>query len=173
MLKIDTTYYAIKNHLMKDLVVLIDTRENANEHITQYFDKVGILYEERKLDYGDYGLKIPKNDEFGIVTDMILDFAVERKGSLEEVSGNFTQDRTRLEKELFRSKGNLAILIENGSLNDILSHNYTTKYDENSFIGTLMAFYHRYNTSIWFTNKLNSGKIIYGLLKYKLREELK
>jgi len=173
MLKIDTTSYAIENHLMKDIVILIDTREKENTHITEYFDKVGILYEIKKLHYGDYGLKIPKNEEFGIISDMVLDYAIERKGSLEEVSGNLTQDRTRFEGELWRGNGNIGLLIENGSLNDILEHNYNTKYDKNSFIASLIAFSHRYDTKVWFSNKLNSGKIIYGLLKYKLREELK
>lgn len=159
--------------LIKTAVVLIDTREQENKHITDYFDKVKIPYKVQKLDYGDYALLLPKNDEFGIPCDLQLDFAVERKHNLEELSGNLTKDRVRIEEELWRGKGKMILLVEDATLNDIMSSNYNTKYDYKAFIATLITFYHRYDTHVWFTEKAHSGKIIYAMLKYKLREELK
>lgn len=38
--------------LMKSMVILIDTREKKNQHITDYFDKHKIPYEVRALDVG-------------------------------------------------------------------------------------------------------------------------
>lgn len=172
MIKADLSPYVVNKKLLKESIVLIDTREKANEHIIDYFDKKGIKYESRKLEYGDYGILLPQNVEYGIGTNMILDFAVERKGSLEEISTNLTKERVRFENELWRGSKKMAILIENGSIDDIINNEYDTKYNKASFIATLIAFSHRYDVKVWFTNKSNSGAIIYALLKYKLREEL-
>ena len=151
--------------------MLVDSREKANEHIISYFEKHEIKYEIRKLHYGDYGILLPKNDEYGIGSNMILDYAVERKATLEEISGNLTQERTRFENELWRGAGKTAILIEEGSVDSIIAGEYNTKYNKKAFIATLLTFSHRYDTKVWFVNKINSGAIIYAILKYKLREE--
>ena len=173
MLKISATDYAIQKHILKSAVVLIDTREQENKHITDYFDKKKIPYRSKKLDYGDYSLLIPRNEEYGIMTDMQLDFAVERKHSIEELSANLSKDRSRFEYEMWRGHGKIALLIENGTFDDILSGNYNTKYAKNSFLATLTTFSLRYDIHVWFTEKRNTGQIIYALLKYKLREEIK
>ena len=172
MLKMSATNYTL-NKLIKTAVVLIDTRERENKHITDYFDKAKIPYKTKKLEYGDYALLLPKNDEKGIPCDMLLDFAVERKHNLEELSSNFTKDRVRLEEELWRGSNKLALVIENATLDDIINNKYNTEYNNKSFIATLITFSHRYYTHIWFTEKKHSGKIIYALLKYRLREEMK
>ena len=56
------------------------------------------------MSFGDYGLLVLKNEEYGIMHDLLLDYAVERKGSLEELSGNFTNDRDRIKYEFWRGK---------------------------------------------------------------------
>jgi len=173
MLKPNYTNYTLDNHLLKTAVVLIDTREQENKHITDYFDSKGIVYKSVKQDFGDYSLMLPKNEQYGITQDVQIDFAVERKHNLEELSGNFAQDRDRLEHEMWRSNGKMVFLIENGSIDKINSHDYKTEYNEKSFLATLFSFHHRYDTPFYFCNKENSGQIIYGFLLYKLREELK
>lgn len=173
MLKPDFTDYKLNENIIPNIVVLVDTREQENSHIIKYFDRVGVKHKSRKLDFGDYGLMLPKNEKFGIMYDMILDFAVERKGCLEELSGNLTNARTRIEEEFFRGKEKMALVLENGSIDMILKGDYNTKYNKNSYIGTLMAFCYRYNISYWFVSQENSGKIILALLKYKLKEVLK
>jgi hypothetical protein len=173
MLKPSYSNYTIDTHLFKTIVILIDTREQENKHITEYFDKKGIAYKSQKLDFGDYSLLLPKNEQYGISYDMQLDFAVERKHNLEELSGNFAQDRDRIEHEMWRGNGKMVFIIENGSLDKILNHEYNTNYNEKSFLATLIAFNHRYNTPFYFVEKENSGQMIYGFLLYKLREDLK
>jgi len=172
-MKPNRTDYTIEKYLLKTAIVLVDTREQENQHILDYLDKIKVAYQVQKLEYGDYTLLIPTNKEQGIECDMILDFAVERKGSLNELSGNFTNDRTRIEEEFWRGKDNLALVVEDGSLDKILAHEYRTQYNEKSFVATLLTFWHRYNVPPIFVSKENSGKIIYAILKYKLREELK
>ncbi len=173
MLKHNFTQYQLDTHILNNICILVDTRENANQHILTYFDKKKIEYRQQKLEYGDYTLLLKANPEYGIMHDLVLDFAVERKGSLEELSGNFTNDRVRIEEEFWRGNNKMALVIENTSIDNIISHTYTTNYNEKSFLATLISFYHRYGIQFTFTEKSNSGLIIFALLFYKLREEMK
>ena len=163
--------------IMKSMTVLIDTREKKNEHIISYFDDKGINYNNKKLDFGDYSFMIPANEKLGIARDIYFNdkLAIERKANLNELSNNFTHNRTQFENELIRSAGGkLILMIENqGSYNDILRHNYSTEYNPKSFIGTLHAFKHRYNMDTIFLNIGAAGNFIYYSCYYFLREMLK
>ena len=46
--------------ILKELVILIDTREKSNKHIIKWFEEKKIKYKVQKLDYGDYSAYIPK-----------------------------------------------------------------------------------------------------------------
>lgn len=61
MLYIKQYKYADKDikKLIGSIVVLVDTREKQNRHITDYFDKNNIAYEPTALSYGDYSFYIP------------------------------------------------------------------------------------------------------------------
>ena len=39
--------------MLKEMIVLVDSREQKNAHILDYFQRQGIPYEVEKLDYGD------------------------------------------------------------------------------------------------------------------------
>lgn len=158
--------------LLKSAVILVDTREQENKHILEYFDKKKINYRIEKLNYADYSIILP-------VTEGILDkeiylnhiVSIERKGSLEELSGNFTNGRARLEEEFQRSKGNIFLLIEGATFEDIVDHNYTTNFNSNSYIGTLKAFEARYKFNTAFIKDKNKvGEFIYKTLVYQARE---
>lgn len=161
--------------LLKSLIVLVDTREQVNKHIIDYFDKKEILFKEAKLDFGDYSFMLPANQELGIHRDLYFtnEIVIERKGNLEELSGNLTKDRTRIESELLRSKGKVLLLIEGASYEDIVQHNYNTQYNPKSFIATLKAFECRYNMNTSFIHKPFTGNFIYFTFYYFLREYLK
>ena len=45
--------------LTKSMVILVDSREQKNGHILDYFKKQGIPYQVTKLDYGDYSFMLP------------------------------------------------------------------------------------------------------------------
>ncbi len=90
--------------LTKQMVVLIDTREKRNEHILSYFDKQGITYRKEKLDFGDYTFLLPsaatgQGDIY--FHDSIV---IERKASLEELSGNLAQKRQQFEAEFLKAR---------------------------------------------------------------------
>ncbi len=161
--------------LLSSITILIDTREQKINHIIKYFDEKDIKYRIEKLDHGDYTCMIPKNEELGINRDMYLNntVSIERKASLEELSGNFTKERSRIENEFIRSKGKLILLIENASYEDIILWNYNTKYKPISFIATLKTFEARYNIETNFIKGKFTGNFINMTLKYHVRELLK
>lgn len=83
---------------------IFDSREKKNEHIKAYFDQHEIAYRVEKLDAGDYMI------DGGKAT-------VDRKGSVEEISGNLTNptDKQRFMREVRRSRQlglRLVVLVE-------------------------------------------------------------
>ena len=161
--------------LLGSIVVLIDTREQDNEHICKYLSQKKIPYESKKLDYGDYSVKIPKNEEIGVQRDFFFDdsVVVERKGSLSELAGNLTNDRTRFESELIRAKGaNIALMVENATYADLVMGRYRSDYNAKSFVATLATYSARYGLDVNFVEKELAGNWIYHRLYYAVREEL-
>ncbi|MDF2563705.1 MAG: hypothetical protein K0Q53_100 [Massilibacillus sp.] len=164
--------------LLKSLTIIVDTREQANNHVIDYFTKKKIPYITKKLDYGDYCCYIGANPELGIMRDMYFTdtVVIERKNSLTELSNNLSNDRERFVNELIR-KGNtkLFLMIENtpNGYGDILTHNYRSQYNEKSFIGTLKSMESQYDIHINFLsdNEL-SGFFIWSTLYYGIRNYL-
>ena len=118
--------------LISSITILIDTREKVNSHITDYFDRKGISYKKKALGYGDYSFMIPANEKLSIPRDLYFNTTcvIERKASLEEISGNLTKERDRFEKELCLAPKTKVLLIENASYEDIAKGNYDTKYND-------------------------------------------
>lgn len=165
------------DNLLDTLTVLVDTREQKNRHILNYFDEHEIDHKSKKLNYGDYSFMLPENEELGIAKDIYFNdqLAIERKASLEELSSNFTQRRQQFENELIRANScKLVLLVEDGrGYENILQHNYNTQYNPKSFIGSLMAFTARHDIGIRFLNAKYSGNFIRFIFHYWLREYLK
>lgn len=174
---IDLYKYSDKEikELLKSMIILVDSREQDNKHLTEYFDKKKIPYRVEKLDFADYSFCLPKNEGLGILRDLYFTdkISVERKNSLEELSGNLTNDRLRLESEFIRAKGKVHLLIEGASYEDILNHNYKTEYVPQSFVASLHSFADRYNFNIQFIkDKKYSAQFIYFTFYYHLRNWL-
>ena len=134
MLYIKQYKYADKDikKLIGSIVVLVDTREKQNRHITDYFDKNNIAYEPTTLSYGDYSFYIPA-DVAGENIYYHRDIVIERKASLEEISSNLTKERERFEKELSLAPKEKVLLIENANYSDVANGNYNTQYNKKSF----------------------------------------
>ncbi|MGL5676461.1 MAG: ERCC4 domain-containing protein [Cellulosilyticaceae bacterium] len=159
--------------ILRQAIVVVDTREQKCGHIVEYFKEKKIPYVCEKLDFGDYTLKtiLPHLERPYYLQNQCV---IERKANLNELSGNFTQGRERIEGEFMRAKGTFYLLIENARYQDILTHNYNTKYLPQSFIGTLKAFEARYDLKITFLDDTTySGDFIYRTLQHHLRELLK
>lgn len=98
-----------KKDFMKKITVLIDTREQKNAHIVKALDAYGVMHESRKLDFGDYSFMADGRDFSGSCV-------IERKANVNEVYGNLSADRERIEKELdtiSRNARQCILLLEN------------------------------------------------------------
>ena len=179
MIKVFSQYkYTDKEieEIIKSMVILIDTREKKMDHITEYFDKAKILYKKKALPYGDYSFLVPKNEALSIPRDLIFynDIVIERKGSLEELSGNLTKERDRLEKELALAPRNKVLIIENANYADVVNGNYNTEYNNKSYWASLHSLWHRYSIPMFFLPDHNyTGFFIRGYFSYYLRNLLK
>jgi len=161
--------------LLRSLTMVIDTREQDNKAITDYFTAKKIPYVTQKMNFCDYSCFLPANMELGIARDTYIDCYLERKGSLEELSGNLCNDRTRLESEFLRAKGKRLIMMieESAGLEKIIEHKYRTEYNEKSFLASLFSFAHRYGIDIHFIAEKYAGLFIYSQMYYAARELLK
>ncbi|KIL06933.1 ERCC4-type nuclease [Clostridium botulinum] len=100
--------------ILDNLTIIIDSREQANQHIIDFFNKKKHPYVIEKLDFGDYSCKLPKGSFEGQDRDIYFtrDFVIERKANIDELCGNLKEDAARLKKELAHlNKYNIKYLI--------------------------------------------------------------
>lgn len=164
--------------IMKHIVILIDTREQCpDNHIKNYFDSHKVEYKDMALPAGDYSFMLKAIPELGIEHDMYFynDVVIERKHNLDELSSNFAQERARFNSEWSRMRANRKyLLIENASYDDIVNHNYRTKYSEKSYLGSIHSFNSKYGVEIVFMpDQAYSPIYIYGVCSYYLRYLIK
>ncbi len=162
-----------QKELLSSLTIIIDTRENEINHITDYFTRKKIPHISQKLDVGDYSCLLPANPALGIMRDVYFPVAIERKNSLDELSGNISTERARFESELLRGRDiSLTLLIEGGSYEDIIQHNYRTQLNEKAFLASLLTFQHRHGVNVQFISSKYAGLYIYQYLYYYVRDSL-
>ena len=84
--------------ILRNLVVLVDTREQANDHIIQYFKEHKIAYKKQKLDYGDYSCMLPVGTFEGQTRDVYFtnDIVIERKFCIDELAMNLKDKKTNI-----------------------------------------------------------------------------
>ena len=164
------------DQLVKSIVILTDTREQKNQHIRDWFDKKNIPHKTKALSNGDYSFYVPANPDLNIDRDLFFDkeIMVERKGSLEELSSNFSQNRARFEEEMATYPGKKYLLIENANYQDIVTSKYDTKFSSKAYLASLHAFNHRYDLQMMFMpDPQYSGYFLYGVFTYFLRKNLR
>ena len=162
--------------LLDNLVVLVDTREQTNSKILEYFDKYNIKYKSKALKTGDYSFMIKKCPELGFLVDTYFtdELCVERKNSVSEIAGNMVEKDERFLKELNRMINiqDVYILIENDKLGDIIEHNYESKYNELSFLRTLLTTQKQCNFYLYFVEDKHMGQMIYEICRNSLMSKI-
>lgn len=165
----------VKKLLDNSLVIIVDTREQQNQHILDYFIKQKIKHEVKKVDAGDYSIKIQANSELGIHRDFYIPVVIEKKNSVDELAQSF-KERTRFENEFIRASADnikVHLLVEDAAgYENILKGNYRSQYEPKALLASLKSFESRYNLSISFLDKKYSGNFIYYTLRYSAREFL-
>lgn len=168
---------AEQKELLNSMVILVDTREKKNSHITDYFDEHKIKYERKALSCGDYSFYIEANEALSIPRPIYFDKAifVERKANLEELSNNLTTGRARFEEEFATSTASKKyLLIENAQYSDIIEGNYDSKYNSKGYLGSLHSFNHKFDLELFFMpdNKYTAIYIL-GVFQYFLKSLIK
>lgn len=167
--------------LLNNLVIIYDTREQVNNHITEYFDKKKKRYKKEKLDQGDYSCYIQSNEEtkkLGVLKDWYFsnDIAIERKNSVDELIQSI-KDRDRFENEFARltmyGTKTIVLVEDSNGYENILKGKYKSDYKPVSFNASLETFIARYNLNVQFIDKELTGFKIYQTMKYHVREILK
>lgn len=160
--------------LLKTITILVDTREQKNQHIIDYFESKKIPYESLKVDAGDYSVKLPQNIELGIPRDIYFPVAIERKNSVDELVQTI-KERSRFENELIRSrKLQFLLMVEDpNGYENMLYGNYQSQYEPKAFLGSLKSFETRYEFSTVFIPSKVSGNYIYHHFYYFVRNFLK
>ena len=169
--------------------ILIDTREQKNDHIIAYFNAKKIPFEFRKLEYGDYSCILPAkahwfNKELPVIPNEISleQFAViERKHSIDEIATNIGKDSERFERELIRIKAANAkavLLLENFSFERVLkglgNGDYRSTMDPKQIILRINGLCIRYGIMpITLDSRDFSGLMIQSLLARFAYEFLK
>jgi len=164
------------NKILKTLTIVVDTRENKNQHIIDYLRKKDIPIKLKTLKTGDYSAYIPKNEELGITRDLYLNGCLERKNSIDELTGNLGKDkRSAFENELIRASQNPFVLIveDKDGYEKILKGDYRSQYDPKALLGSLKTFEIRYRFSMVYIDKLCTGNYIYHHFYYMAKEYLK
>lgn len=155
--------------------ILIDSREK-DLSIKEVFDSLGTHYRVTGLPYGDYGIEIVANEEFGIKEDILLKVRVERKNSLDEISQNLTKHKDRFHREMQKcidDGGTMVIMIEGATYEDIINHNYRSELQPKPFLALLHSITSKYGVQFVFISKRASSLFVYNYLKYYAREYLK
>jgi hypothetical protein len=165
-----------EKELLDSMTILLDTREQTNQHIVDWLEKKKKPYKQKKLDYADYSFMIPANEKLNIPRDLYFNnvVAIERKSSLDELCGNFSTDRARIEKEFSLYQGNLKMIIENATYEDAKNGNYKSKYSVESFLGTLHSFSIKYGVDfVFMPNKESTPLYMYLHFRHFLRNYIR
>lgn len=153
---------------LKDLQIIADSREQVNNHLTDYWDKKKVPYFTRKLDIGDYSAQL---GEMTLEKDVVI----ERKRNLDEICGNLTADRDRFEREFLRAKAlgtKVFLIVENATWTDIYLQNYRSQLTPKSLMASLMSWQVRFNITVIFCEPENTPRLIHQILYYAAREQL-
>ena len=166
--------------IKKNLVVLIDTREQRNEHIKEFFEKKNINFKIHKLDYGDYSIMIPKNAIEGLERDIYFDrdIVIERKANIDELASNFKEEGVRIKTEMAHiNKYNIRsyLFIEDPNYDfNIRSGNYRSNYKPESLYARIKkSIEMRYNTLVRPISKSMIASEIYNTLEAFVYEKIK
>jgi hypothetical protein len=175
MIKLAASHAKSKIVDLKKFVLIIDTMEKENSHIVEFMKANNVSYIRRKLDFGDYSFEYDGKSYEKLIS-------IERKNSLEELSGNLFKWNERFENEHNRSKGSRFYwMIESGSVTNIYAaayeehvnkHGELVKADSNAFIGKVLAMQCRHGFQIDFVGKEYIGKHIMNVFFYYLRSIL-
>ena len=159
--------------MLESLIVIADTREQPTIRFRNRMKATECPWERKKLDYGDYSAEWV--DSLGERQTLAKTAVIERKMDLDECCTCFGKDRKRFEREFERAKVDGArtwLIIECASWGKIFGAEYRSQLSPESLIGSLLAWAVRYDLKFTFCEPKETGKLIYKIMRYELKERL-
>ena len=164
------------NSILKTLTIVMDTREKSSVHITDYLNQKGVPLKIQKLNHGDYGCMLPKNEELGIFRDIYLNSFIERKHGVDEITGNLQKETQHaFINELIRAQESKFVLfVEEPDFDEKIAKGmYRSKYDPKALKGRLESLKAKYNFEIVPMSKNMIGHNIYHRFYYQAKHYLR
>lgn len=158
---------------LKTLTLIVDTREQDTARARRRFQRIGLPYIRRALNFGDYSCYVTLPD--GAELDFSGSVSIERKMDLDEIINCFTRHRARFAREFERAKeyhAKLYLLIENASWEKVLRGSYRSKMNANALIASLTAWLARYDCQLIMCDELTSPRLIKEILYREAKERL-
>lgn len=169
-------YFTDKQYrqLVDNMVILRTNNEQKNDHIIAGLDRKGIKHEGRSLETGDYCFKITAIPEIGIVKDwwFIDELCIERKNSIDELACCMKDIAFHNEIRRMSVIKNAYILVEDDRLDDIISHNYQSQYNEAAFLRTLLKWEQKYGVRTLFVKRNNMARMIFEICLTTLNQHI-
>lgn len=158
---------------LEHLTLLVDTREQDTLSFRRRVKEVGLPWERRKLDFGDYSMRVELED--GQEVDFSPAVAIERKMSLDELCQCYGRGRKRFQREFLRAKkagAKLYLLIENGSWEKALSGEYRSRMQPQALTASLTAWLARYDCQVLFCQAKSTPRLIREIIYREAKERL-
>lgn len=155
------------------LTLLVDTREQDTLSFRRRMKEAGIPWERRKLDFGDYSMKVELED--GNEVDFSPDIAIERKMNLDELCQCYGKERKRFQKEFSRAKeagAKLYLLVENGNWEKAFEGNYRSQMKPQALTASLTAWLARYDCQVLFCQAKTTPRLIREIVYREAKERL-
>lgn len=145
------------------MTILIDTREK-DLHILHTLDRMQIPYKRQKLCYGDYSFELN-----GIsYADKVV---IERKGSIDEIIGNFTKGRDRFRREFERSRGCKVYLMIEASESDIDNKKYRSSMSPSQVKSFIRTWCYKFGLGFSYVKKSDACQFVLGVFEKYVESE--
>lgn len=155
--------------IKKNLTILVDTREQANEHIIKWFEDNKVKYKIMKLEYGDYSACLPIGSFKGQQRDIYFynDIVIERKASIYELIGNLRNKKTNLSEIEPEIAKYLADTYGQGYLMKVLKDDYNRIKQELAMLNKYNIKFFIYVEDHLFDKHIRSDSYIGKFSQYK------
>ena len=158
---------------LSTMTIICDSREHATAEAKKRWESFGVPYRIQGLRSGDYTAEfiLPNGETFSLENYAVL----ERKMSVDELCGNFCQNRARFIREFERIKeagAKAYIVVEGASWETIYNHRYHSKMSPQALVASLTAWMARYNAHIIFCKAETFPKLCREILYREAKEIL-
>lgn len=163
--------------ILESFELIVDTREQRTHRAKRRFASFTVPFSHNVMSYGDYcgNVTLPSGEKLYAPGTITARCVIERKMSLDELAGNLTRGRDRFRREFERAQeagATVYLLVEDGSWDKILRHEYRSQFAPEAFFASLTAWQARYDLRIIFCPHTITARIIQEILFRDMKERL-